>query len=389
MSALASKIWSTLVALQTGRDADDGYTRDKYQARIAQYNSHFDRSLTKGKGAFDEKRDEEKIKGRIAQAQEMTNSYYDLATEFYEYGWGQSFHFATKFKGESFDASIARHEYWLAMRIGIQKGDTVLDVGCGVGGPLRNIARFTGAKVVGLNNNEYQVRRANKLNAQFGVSTIAEVCHGDFMKIPFDGNTFDHVYAIEATCHAPDRTGCFSQVFKVLKEGGVFGGYEWCMTDRYDPNNADHRRWKLGIEEGNSLPVLTHYLDIVEHLQNAGFEVLEAVDVAEEDQRVGHASGWYASFQGGYTLSNFKHTRPGRWVTNKFCEIMEFLHIAPKGTATTAHVLADTGDALAAAGESGIFTPMFFFLARKPKKEEAPNPKAMPRVKNGKLTKKQ
>jgi cyclopropane fatty-acyl-phospholipid synthase-like methyltransferase len=82
------------------------------------------------------------------------NQYYDLATEFYEYGWGQSFHFATKYKGESFEASIARHEYWLASRIGIKKGDTVLDVGCGVGGPLRNIARFTGAKVIGLNNNE-------------------------------------------------------------------------------------------------------------------------------------------------------------------------------------------------------------------------------------------
>ena len=71
-------------------------------------------------------------------------------------GWGQSFHFATKYKGESFEASIARHEYYLASRIGIKKGDVVLDVGCGVGGPLRNIARFTGAKVIGLNNNEFQ-----------------------------------------------------------------------------------------------------------------------------------------------------------------------------------------------------------------------------------------
>lgn len=154
-----------------------------------------------------------------------------MATEFYEYGWGQSFHFATKYKGESFDASIARHEYWLASKIGIKKGDVVLDVGCGVGGPLRNIARFTGAKVIGLTINEYQVRRANKLNAQMNVQAIAEVSQGDFMNIPFPPNTFDNVYAIEATCHAPDRTGCFKQVFNVLKEGGHFGGYEWCMTE--------------------------------------------------------------------------------------------------------------------------------------------------------------
>jgi len=366
MSGLAAKVWATIVGLQTGRDATDGYHREKYEQHINSYNSRFDKSLTKGKGSYDEKSDAEKIKGRVAHAQAMTNEYYDLATEFYEYGWGQSFHFATKYKGESFEASIARHEYWLAMRLGIKKGDTVLDVGCGVGGPLRNIARFTGAKVIGLNNNEFQVRRANKLNAQFGVQAIAEVSHGDFMKIPFPAQTFDKVYAIEATCHAPDRTGCYKQVFDVLKEGGYFGGYEWCMTDAYDEKNADHRRWKHGIEEGNSLPVLTHYSDIIHHLKAAGFEVIEAVDIALEEQLHGSASGWWESFQGAYTLQNFKHTRAGRFVTNKFCEILEFLRIAPKGTATTAHVLSETGDALAASGESGIFTPMYFFLCRKP-----------------------
>lgn len=370
MSALASKVWSALVGWQTGRDASDGYARDNYNRRIQQYNAHFDRSLTTA-DKFDEKKDAEKIKGRIEHAQEMTDSYYDLATEFYEYGWGQSFHFATKYKGETFEASIARHEYYLAYRMGIAKGDTVLDVGCGIGGPLRNIARFTGAKVVGLTINANQVRRANKLNAAFNVSQIAEVAQGDFMNIPFPEETFDHAYAIEATCHAPDRTGCFKQIFKVIKEGGVFGGYEWCMTDLYDSNNPDHRRWKHGIEEGNSLPVLTHYNEVVSALKAAGFEVLEAVDIALEEQLHGAAGGWWESFQGGYTLSNFKHTRPGRFVTNRMCELLEFLRIAPKGTATTAHVLAATGDALAAAGDAGIFTPMYFFLARKPFKDAA------------------
>lgn len=369
MTAIASKLWSTLVAWQTGRDATDGYERSKYAGRIAAYNSHFDRSLTKSKGdKFDDKRDQQKIKERVQHAQEMTNAYYDLATEFYEYGWGQSFHFATKYKGETFESSIARHEYWLATQMGVQKGQTVLDVGCGVGGPLRNIARFTGAKVIGLNNNEFQVRRANKLNAHFGVSAIAEVAHGDFMKIPFPAASFDHAYAIEATCHAPDRTGCFKQIFDVLKEGGVFAGYEWVMTDAYNPDNADHRRWKHGIEEGNSLPVLTTAQDVIDALKNAGFEVVEHFDVAAEEQLNGNANGWWESFQGGLTLSQFKHTRIGRFATNTFCDMMEFLRIAPKGTATTARVLSETGDALAAAGDAGIFTPMYYFKAVKPVK---------------------
>ena len=58
------------------------------------------------------------------------NKYYDLATDFYEWGWGQSFHFAPRYKGENFYASIARAEHWLALKMNIQKGQKVLDVGC-------------------------------------------------------------------------------------------------------------------------------------------------------------------------------------------------------------------------------------------------------------------
>ena len=56
---------------------------------------------------------------------------------------GQSFHFATRYKTESFHESILRHEYFLASHLNVKPGEKVLDVGCGVGGPLRNIARFT------------------------------------------------------------------------------------------------------------------------------------------------------------------------------------------------------------------------------------------------------
>ncbi|KAE9445200.1 hypothetical protein C3L33_22902, partial [Rhododendron williamsianum] len=38
--------------------------------------------------------------------------------------------------------------------------DMVLDVGCGIGGPLREIAQFSMSSVTGLNISEYQIRRA-------------------------------------------------------------------------------------------------------------------------------------------------------------------------------------------------------------------------------------
>ena len=45
------------------------------------------------------------------------------------------------------------------------------------------------------------------------------------MKQPFEAETFDAAYAIEATCHAPDRTQCFAEIFRVLRPGGHFAGY--------------------------------------------------------------------------------------------------------------------------------------------------------------------
>ena len=41
-----------------------------------------------------------------------TDEYYDLATDFYLYGWGSSFHFATRFLGESLEDSIVRPGRW-------------------------------------------------------------------------------------------------------------------------------------------------------------------------------------------------------------------------------------------------------------------------------------
>ena len=57
---------------------------------------------------------------------DLANQYYDLATDFFEYGWGESFHFSTMNKGESFEHAIAKHEYRIALKLGLQPGERVL-----------------------------------------------------------------------------------------------------------------------------------------------------------------------------------------------------------------------------------------------------------------------
>ena len=75
---------------------------------------------------------------------DLTHSYYDLATDLYEEGWAQSFHLCRFGVGETLLQALARHEHYLAHRIQIDQSMTVLDVGCGVGKPAREIATFTG-----------------------------------------------------------------------------------------------------------------------------------------------------------------------------------------------------------------------------------------------------
>jgi hypothetical protein len=108
-------------------------------------------------------------------------SYYDLATDLYEEGWAQSFHFCRFAPAESFLQALARHEHYLAHRINITDSMTVLDVGCGVGKPAREIATFTGCNVVGLNNNAYQIERATAHAAREGLSDKVTFAKGDFM----------------------------------------------------------------------------------------------------------------------------------------------------------------------------------------------------------------
>ena len=76
----------------------------------------------------------------------MCIGYYDGATQLYEYGWAQSFHFSRFYKGEGFHASLARHEHYLAAQMVLRPGMRVLDVGCGVG-LNGQAARRRGARV--------------------------------------------------------------------------------------------------------------------------------------------------------------------------------------------------------------------------------------------------
>jgi sterol 24-C-methyltransferase len=67
-----------------------------------------------------------------------------------------------------------------------------------------------------------------------------------------------------------------------------------------------------------------------------------------------------------WNLTGFRMTPFGRAVTHFFVESLEFLRIAPKGSVKVSKMLNDTAVDLANGGKLEIFSPDYFFLARRP-----------------------
>ena len=295
---------------------------------------------------------------------DLVTGYYKLVTDFYEYGWGRSFHFAPRHSNESFAASITRHQHYIAHKLGLQPGMRVADLGCGVGGPLREIASFSGANIVGVNISTYQLERARKYIDEAGLGHLAEFLECDFMNVDEPDGSFDAIYAIEATPHAPDLVRVFSEALRLLKHGGCFATYEWCLTDKFDVNDPYHVQLKNDIELGAATQDLRYKRDVDAAFREAGLELLETRDLAEQTTP---AIPWYQPLVGsGVSLSRFRSSGVGRSVTYRTLRMLETLRIVPSGASEVARLLNTAAKALAEAGRLEIFTPMYFALARKP-----------------------
>ena len=122
---------------------------------------------------------------------ELNVLYYDLVTDFYGYWWGSSFHFAPRVPGESFKASLVRHEHFLADALRLQPGMAVADLGCGIGGSLLEIARYSGTRIVGININGYQLERARRYKAEAGLTHLVDFLNCDFLDVDAPDESLD------------------------------------------------------------------------------------------------------------------------------------------------------------------------------------------------------
>lgn len=299
--------------------------------------------------------------GPVADA-EGAARYYDLVTDFYEYGWGQSFHFAPRVVGEGLAASITRLEHTVAHRLSVGPGDAVIDAGCGVGGPMRTIARHTGARVTGVTINDYQVSKANAHNERAGLAGQCEAVQGDFHALPAADDSFDAGYSFEAICHSDQRAKVLAELRRVVRPGGVVAGTDWCLTSGFDARNPEHVRIARGVEEGNGLAPLISLFAFEKAFEEAGLELLLLEDLAVPSPG---SVPWYRALQAGWrTPTELRRTTLGRALTHGMVTALEAVGLAPEGTRETSAMLNRAADHLIEGGRAGIFTPLAFFVAR-------------------------
>lgn len=183
------------------------------------------------------------LTARRYQSSESVASSYDNWTQdgILEFYWGEHIHlghYGSPPRRKNFIK--AKHDFvhemmrWGGLE-GLPPGTTVLDVGCGIGGSCRILARDYGFAVTGITISPQQVRRAQKLtppqvNAQFQVD--------DALNLSFPDASFDVVWSIEAGPHMPDKARYAQEMLRVLKPGGILVVADWNQRDdRHKPLN--------------------------------------------------------------------------------------------------------------------------------------------------------
>jgi len=114
----------------------------------------------------------------------------------------------------------------LARAAGLDATKRVLDVGCGVGGTSRCLAKEFGCRVTGIDLTDEYCRAAAMLSARTGLAHLVDFRQGDATKLPFDDQTFDVVWTEHVAMNIPDKTRLYKEMHRVLKPGGTLAIYD-------------------------------------------------------------------------------------------------------------------------------------------------------------------
>jgi SAM-dependent methyltransferase len=124
----------------------------------------------------------------------------------------------------------------LADRLPIKAGQDIVDIGCGLGGPARYMAKRFQCNVSGLDITESFVEVANKLTLLLRMEQQVKIEHGDGQRLPYPDSAFDGAYTQHVTMNVADRPAFFAEAYRVLKPGAFFALTEHGLGPKGSPH---------------------------------------------------------------------------------------------------------------------------------------------------------
>ncbi|MEM9264135.1 MAG: methyltransferase domain-containing protein [Cyanobacteria bacterium P01_F01_bin.13] len=206
------------------------------------------------------------LTARRYQSSDSVANSYDQWTEdgILEFYWGEHIHlghYGSPPRSKDFLKAKADFVHEMVKWGGLDRfspGTTLLDVGCGIGGSSRILARDYQFDVTGVTISPQQVERAQQLTP---TGVTAQFKLDDAMALSFPDASFDVVWSVEAGPHMPDKAIFARELMRVLKPGGLLVLADW--------NQRDDRQVPLNVWEK---PVMRQLLDQWSHPAFASIE---------------------------------------------------------------------------------------------------------------------
>jgi SAM-dependent methyltransferase len=124
----------------------------------------------------------------------------------------------------------------LANLLPIRAGQQILDIGCGLGGPARYMAKRFQCNVSGIDITEAFVEAAGKLTALVRMRDQVKIVHGDGHRLPYPNSHFDGAYTQHVTMNVADRAKFFAEACRVLKPDTFFALTEHGLGPKGNPH---------------------------------------------------------------------------------------------------------------------------------------------------------
>jgi len=104
--------------------------------------------------------------------------------------------------------------------------DQVLDIGCGLGGTARFVADRFGCQVTGIDLTGDYIETGQALCGWLGLNGQVRLDQGSALAMPYGVDSFDRAFMMHVGMNIADKKLLFSEVYRVLKPGGMFGLYD-------------------------------------------------------------------------------------------------------------------------------------------------------------------